>query len=421
MVPPERLRLYNTLTRRRERFRSHREKHVRMFTCGPSVYQPAHIGNYRTFIAEDILHRYLEFKKYRVGRVMNLTDVEDKAIQEARSRGMSLRDLTDENTHLFLEGARTLGITIPSELPRASENVEEAVALIRRLLEKDYAYRHDGDIFFDPLKYRGFGRLYGLDMSRWPKKKRRFRQDTYPGNRWNLGDFILWHGARDGGSEAEPVWDTPIGRGRPSWNIQDPAIISAHLGESIDIAMGGADNLYRHHDYTLAVMESLSGKRFARHWLHAELLFVHGEKMSKSRNNIVYLDDLLDRGYSPAAVRCFLMCGSYREPLNFTPEKMSCTQGDLARTRQRLERLMNVRRRRGKTDRDVRDRIERIERSFVDRMDDDLDVAGAVSALDEALDDLTALDQDGRFGEREARLLRQAITRIDSVLNVLAR
>lgn len=413
------LRLYNTLTKKKEPFRPERKSRVRMFTCGPSVYQPSHIGNYRTFIAEDILHRYLEYRDYRVNRVMNLTDVEDKALREARDRSMPLRDLTNENTHLFLDGARMLGVTIPAELHRASDNVEAAVDLIRRLLEKGHAYRHEGDIFFDPLTYDGFGKLFGLDMSRWPKKKRRFRQDTYPGNRWNMGDFILWHGACGRADEGEPVWDTAVGRGRPSWNIQDPAIISAHLGEKIDIAMGGVDNLYRHHDYTLAIMESLTGKRFARHWMHAELLTVNGQKMSKSRHNIVYLDDLLDRGYSPSAIRCFLVCGSYREKLDFTFERMSCSQGDLERTRERLDRLERVRRRKDRPDRKIQVRIKELELSFMERMDDDLDVSGAVSALDETLDYLVAMNKEGRFGEREARQLRQTVTEIDSVLNIL--
>ena len=183
---------------------------------------------------------------------------------------------------------------MPERIPRSSTSVEQAVYLIRKLLEKGCAYRHKGDIFFDPLKFEGFGKLFRLDMSKWPKTRKRFKQDTYPGRRWNLGDFILWHGCRKGD---KVCWDTEIGRGRPSWNIQDPAMISETMGYSLDIFCGGIDNLYRHHDYNIAVMESVSGKELSRYWLHGQHVLVGGKKMSKSLHNIVYPEDLLAQGF----------------------------------------------------------------------------------------------------------------------------
>jgi cysteinyl-tRNA synthetase len=206
----------------------------------------------RTFLYEDVLHRYLEYLGYRVQRMMNFTDVEDKAVAEARKQGVTVHELTSAVEERFLEECLMLGIKIP-EIARSSTSVEQAVRLIRILMDKGFAYRHEGDVFYDPLKFKGFGKLFGLDMSRWPKEKRRFRKDTYPGRRWNLGDFILWRRVR--GDSDNPSWETELGRGRPAWNVQDAAMVTKHLGDRIDIACGGVDNLYRHHDYTIAVEE----------------------------------------------------------------------------------------------------------------------------------------------------------------------
>ena len=208
-----------------------------------------------------------------------------------------------------------LRLKLPDPIPRSSTSVDQAVKLIRVLLDKGFAYRHENNIFFDPLKFKGFGKLSRLDMSRWPKEKRRFRRDTYPGRRWNLGDFILWHGYREGDAV---FWDTEIGRGRPSWNIQDPAMVTKHLGYTIDISCGGIDNLYRHHDYNIAVIEAASGEEFARYWIHGEHLLVNGKKMSKSLGNIIYPDDLVANGKTGQHLRFYLMYRHHRKRLNFT-------------------------------------------------------------------------------------------------------
>jgi len=225
-----------------------------MFTCGPSVYQKSHIGNFRTFLFEDILVRYLQYHGYTVQRGMNFTDVEDKAVAAAEAQGTTLKQLAEKNIKIFLKEMKLLAMRMPDYLPRASESVEQAVDIIEYLLKRNIAYRYRGNVYFDPLRFPGFGKLYGLDMKRWPRQKKRFHQDTYPGIRWNLGDFILWHGSKEGESF---YWDTRIGRGRPSWNIQDPAMIIRHFHETLSFFCGGIDNLYRHHDYNLAILESL--------------------------------------------------------------------------------------------------------------------------------------------------------------------
>lgn len=298
--PGRGLRLYNTMNRGVEQFRPRRKGEVKVFTCGPSVYRSPHLGNWRTFLYEDLLVRHLEYLGYSVERALNFTDVEDKAIAEARAKGQRLSQATEPAAEQFMTEAAQLDIKLPEPIRRSSTSVGEAATIIKRLLDKGHAYWHKGDVFFDPLTYEGFGRLYGLDMSRWPRRKVRFKKDTYPGQRWNLGDFILWHGCRHKDMEC---WETELGRGRPSWNIQDPAMVLQSLGEQMDIWCGGADNLYRHHDYNLAVMEAYSGRELARFWLHGAPLLVRGVKMSKSRGNVVYLADVLGQGYTARQVR----------------------------------------------------------------------------------------------------------------------
>ena len=194
-------------------------------------------------------------------------------------------EMTANTTEYFRKETRELKIKLPEVLPSSSSTIDEAAEITKKLIEKGFAYRHKDGIFFDPLKVKDFGKLYGLDMSRWPSKKVRFKKDTYNGNRWNLGDFILWHPDK---GEHIHFWDSVVGRGRPSWNIQDPAIIHKHLGEQVDINCGGIDNIYRHHDYNIAIMEALTGKEYASVYLHGEHLIVEGKTMSKSRGNILY-------------------------------------------------------------------------------------------------------------------------------------
>jgi cysteinyl-tRNA synthetase len=303
---------------------------VRMYTCGPSTYQQAHIGNYRTFLFEDILQRYLEYLGYKVTRVMTLTDVEDKAIAQAKKENLTVEELTTKNEAVFFADFVLLHIKKPDYPIRASSAVDQAVSLISKLLESGYAYfcSHDGakNVYFDPLKFKGFGKLSRLNMSTWPKKKRRFHKDTYPGTPWNMGDFVIWHGCKDD----DVCWNAPIGTGRPAWNIQDAAIVTKTLGYSVDVACGGIDNLVRHHDYTLAVAESVSGKEFSRFWLHGAHLYVNGKKMSKSVGNVYCPNDLVAKGFSGEQIRFFLIYGSYRETLNFTFEGLAESSRKLA-------------------------------------------------------------------------------------------
>jgi cysteinyl-tRNA synthetase len=302
-----------------------------------------------------------------------------------------------------------LGMKTPDFMPRASESVDRAVEIIEQLLDLKIAYWHQGNCYFDPLKYPSFGELYGLDMTRWPTTKRRFHKDTYPGMQWNRGDFVLWHGYTGGG---EAFWDTRIGKGRPAWNVQDPSMISQYFDETLSIYCGGIDNLFRHHDYTRAILESIRPYPMARFWLHCHHLHVDGKKMSKSIGNILYTDDLEKQGYDLSEIRFFLIYGYYRKTMNYSEKRMRSTTEKLRRFK---EQVKKIRRKMGSTMDADTEVTRKITEAFRARMDDDLDVKGAfdnVSALVSGVDikDLTPGAASG---------IMTALGEIDEVLQVI--
>ena len=403
------LHLYNSMGKRLQVFRPVNPEVVNIFTCGPSVYQQAHIGNFRTFIFEDVLVKYLEYSGYRVRRGMNFTDIEDKAVVEAGKRHTTVKRLTEENIKSFLNEMSLLKIKKPDYLPRASRSVGEAVNIIQRLVTRRVAYWHRGDVYFDPLKFKGFGKIYGLDMSRWPKTKRRFSKDTYPGMRWNLGDFILWHGRKEGEKD---YWKTPIGEGRPAWNIQDASMVNRYFHETLSIYCGGIDNLIRHHDYTRAILESVRPYAMARYWLHCQHLFVQGQKMSKSKGNIYYTDTLLADGYSPAEIRFFLISNHYGKRINYSPKNMSRAKDKLLELRG-LARGIAARASAKSTGRSQAG--GRLKNAFVRHMDNDLRVGEAIDAVQSLL---SVIRPKGLKPDEAADIL-STLTEMDKVLNVL--
>ncbi len=373
------LKLYNSLTRKVELFKPAENMKVKMYTCGPSTYQLAHIGNYRTFLYEDILQRYLEYLGYKVDRLITVTDVEDKAVVQAKQEKRTLEELTAKNEQVFFQDFALLKIKVPQYAVRASGAVDQAAELTAKLVEKGYAYWYEymgtENAYFNPLKFEGFGKLAHLDMGSWPKKKRRFHKDTYPGTPWNKGDFVLWHGCKSG----DVCFDSQVGRGRPAWNLQDAAIVTKHLGFSVDVACGGVDNLVRHHDYTLAIAEAVSGQQFAKYWLHGEHLLVDGKKMSKSVGNVYYPKNLLEKGFGADQIRFFLIYGHYRRKLNFTFEKLEETSRKLDAFKMMVNDLQEVKSK--KQGADVEVLISGIISEFRVHMDDDLDVKSAFDSL----------------------------------------
>jgi cysteinyl-tRNA synthetase len=380
-----------------------------MFTCGPSVYQRAHIGNFRTFLFEDILARYLEYTGHTIKRGMNFTDIEDKAIREAQKHKTTVKQLAGKNIRIFIKEMNMLSMKMPDYLLKASECVNEAADLIKQLLDRKIAYRHKENVYFDPLKFAGFGKLYGLDMSKWPLKKKRFHKDTYPGTRWNLGDFVLWHGCKRGDKYC---WDTKIGKGRPAWNIQDASIIKKYFHETLSIYCGGIDNLYRHHDYTLAVLESVRPYPMAKFWLHGNHLYVNNRKMSKSKENILYTDDLRKQGYDSKEIRFLLIYGQYRERINYSDRQMQLI-ADKLRIFQTLTRKINAH---ASVKADFQGKIiQCIRKSFHRHMDNDLNVKGAFEELYKILSDIKIDD----LKPPEASGIINTLKEIDEVFKVV--
>jgi cysteinyl-tRNA synthetase len=409
------LNLYNTLTQKTEPFTAAEDMQVKMYTCGPSTYQPAHIGNYRTFLFEDILQRYIEYLGYNVKRLMTLTDIEDKAIDQAKKENLTVEELTRKNEAVFFKDFELLKIKKPDYPVRASATADQAVNLISKLLDSGFAYfcTYNGEknVYFDPLRFNGFGKIAHLDMSKWPKKKRRFHKDTYPGTPWNKGDFVLWHGCKQGGVCNQ----TAIGSGRPAWNIQDAAIVTKQLGFTIDVGCGGIDNLVRHHDYTLAIAEAVSGKQFSRYWLHGGHLFVEGKKMSKSKGNVYYPSDLLAKGFSGSQLRFFLIYSPYRKKLNFTFEKFAKTTQKLNFIKNMVADLQNTKSF-NQTERQE-ELISKITSDFKSCMNKDLDVKSAFDCLTETIIKIHAIRTS--LSSKNIKNVLIALEKIDSVLQCI--
>jgi cysteinyl-tRNA synthetase len=409
--------LFNTLSSEVEPFILSEDRKVKMYTCGPSTYLRPHIGNYRTFLFEDILQRYLEYLGYEVTRLITLTDIEDKAIAEAEKEHISVEELTKRNEDLFFEDFELLRIERPDFAIRASTSVNQSVKLIKTLLMKGYAYTYTHDdeenVYYDPLKFEGFGKLAKIDMDKWPKQKRRFHKDTYPGTPWNKGDFILWHGCKQG----SVCWKTEIGQGRPAWNIQDAAIVTSHLGFTVDVACGGADNLVRHHDYTIAVTEAASGKQFSRYWLHGAHLFVDGKKMSKSKGNVYYPKDLLSKGYKEYHIRFFLIYSHYRKRLNFTWEKLAKVSKKIDSIKRIVAKLQKVELE------NPSERADNLAESIVDsfeiHMDNDLNLRNALNDVCKILSKFEKLMTEGKLGAKDASKTMKSLRKIDEVLQVI--
>jgi cysteinyl-tRNA synthetase len=406
------LRLKNTLTRAQEEFKPLEGNTVRMYVCGPTVYDYGHIGNFRTFVAVDLLRRYLKYIGYQVHHIMNITDIEDKIIREMRKQGKGLREFTEFYTEEFLKDINLLNIERPEGLPRATDHIPEMVEIMRRLEEKGHTYRGDGSLYYSISSFDGYGKLSGLKLE-GNISGARVDVDEY--EKADARDFVLWKAPKE---ENEPRWETPYGVGRPGWHLECSAMSMKYLGESFDIHCGGVDLIFPHHENEIAQSEGATGKPFVRFWFHVEFLQVEGEKMAKSKGNFYTIRQLLEKGYSPDSIRYLLISVPYRTPLNFTMDGLRAAASSLERLRNFRRRVKDFSGKEGSTPR-VQEIAARALENFESSMNDDLNTSGALAAVFDLVRDINIILDSGEFGEDDRRAILDLIERIDSVLGVL--
>lgn len=412
------LKVQNTLTRRLETFEPLEEGRVRVYACGPTIYDHAHIGNFRSFLSYDLIHRYLEWRGYDVRFVMNLTDVDDKTINGAVREGVSVADFTRRFGEAVLGDAGTLGVRPADAYPRATEYVGPMIGFVERLLASGHAYQaDDGAVYFSIARFPGYGKLKGIDPSSL-KVGARVAQDEY--EKEDARDFALWKAATEDDEKAGAAWDAPWGRGRPGWHLECSAMSIGELGETLDIHLGGEDLVFPHHENEIAQSEAATGKTFARYWLHVKHLLVEGRKMSKSLGNYITVRELLEKGYDPASIRHQLISAQYRRELNFTMDGLDASRNAVRRLLDFEARLesASVEEHAGPS------RLPELAGQAVDAfrsaMDDDFNSADALAALFTFVNRVNG-ELDGRgavsAGDRAAAL--DALRSMDRVLGLL--
>ncbi|MBI3662507.1 MAG: cysteine--tRNA ligase [Acidobacteria bacterium] len=403
--------LENTLSGRKEPFVPLHDGEVRMYTCGPTVYDSAHIGNFRTFVFQDILRRFLLLRGFKMLHVMNLTDVDDRIIQNAAAAGITIFEYTRKHTQAFLEDMAALNIESPEHLIRATDHIEDMVALIERLAEKSITYSTDGSIYYRIAKFPGYGKLSKIDLT-GIQAGARVELDRY--EKADARDFALWKAPKPG----EHFWQTRIGPGRPGWHIECSAMAMKYLGETIDIHTGGVDLAFPHHENEIAQSEAATGKPFAHFWLHAEHLIVEGEKMSKSLGNFFTLRDLFAKGYKPSTIRFLLASVPYRRQFNFTFDSLQQAASSVERLRNFVYRLQNEKFPDGPNPA-MASRIQQAEDDLHHGLEDDLNTAQALAAIFDLVRDVnTAIDR-GEFHAGDAPRTLIAMTIFDAIFAVL--
>ena len=381
-----------------------------MYTCGPTVWNYAHIGNYRTFVFEDLLRRYLKFKGYRVVQVMNITDVEDNIIKGIKQFNKTLKELTSFYEAAFREGLATLNVEPADIYPRATEHISEMVQLVKSLLGKGYAYRgDDGSYYFDISKFPTYGSLSGIRPSEL-KAGARVNQDHYEKDEAN--DFAVWK-AWDP-DDGEVFWETELGKGRPGWHIECSAMSMKYLGEHFDIHTGAIDNRFPHHENEIAQSEASTGRKFVNYWLHAGFLTTKGEEMHKSVGNVVYLSDLLKEGWEPPSIRMFLISARYRDGMDLTMQGLDQARSQVRRLQDLVRRLRNTTGEGGRNS-----LAAALLAEFEKAMDDDLNTPRALTAIFGFAKEVNTLLDSGKVGADGASVLLGALKRVDSVLGVL--
>jgi cysteinyl-tRNA synthetase len=405
------LRFYNTLTQQVEEFSPARDNTVRMYTCGPTVYSFAHIGNFRTFTFVDILRKALRANGFKLDHVMNITDVDDKIIRNAAAEHKDLKEYTAVYTTAFLEDCAALRLERPEHLVPATDHIDDMADAIARLAASSHTYESDGSVYFRIATFPGYGKLSHNDFS---GNMAGARVDVDEYEKSDARDFALWKAPKEG----EKFWDTQIGPGRPGWHIECSVMAIKYLGETLDIHAGGVDLIFPHHENEIAQSESLTGKLFSRFWMHAEFLMVEGQKMSKSLGNYFTLRDILEKGYQPEAIRFLLASVPYRKSLNFTFDGLKSAATAIDRLRNFKLRLETDKFPEGSNDQ-LLARTTAADNAFADSLNDDLNTAEALAAVFEYVRDANSAMDSGEFRAANVPSALAFLTRFDSIFAIL--
>jgi cysteinyl-tRNA synthetase len=407
------LRFFNTLSRQIEEFQPLEDGKVRMYICGPTVWNFAHIGNFRTFIFGDVLRRYMKFKGYEVTHVFNLTDIDDRIINEAAAKNISIDQFTAPYIQYFWEDFDALGNERPEVTPRATHHIEEMIDIISRLLENGRAYESEGSIYYRIAAFPEYGKLSKINFSgNIAGASERVDTDKY--EKEDARDFALWKLVPEG---EEPGWGAPFGRGRPGWHIECSAMSMKYLGETFDLHAGGIDLQFPHHENEIAQSEGATGKLFSKYWVHSEFLKIDDVTMSKSKGNFFTFRDLREQGYSPLAIRYLLLSVPYRHQLNFTFEGLAGAESTIERLRNFRRLVRDVRTDEGSNS-EVAAMVAKALEDFETAMDEDLNTSAALAAIHNMVREINTVMAGEELRADDRRAVLDAVEKFDSVLGI---
>ena len=406
------LKFYNTLSRKKEEFVPIETGKVGMYTCGPTVYDFAHLGNFRAYIVADLIKRYLKYKGFEVKHVVNLTDVDDNTIKGSRKEKIPLSQYTQRYKDAFFEDVKALNIKLADLYPEATAHVEDMVKLVKTLLEKGHAYKMDGSIYFKIPSYPDYGKLSQMNL-KGLKLGARVSSDQY--EKEQVADFALWKGWDE--KDGDVFWETEIGKGRPGWHVECSTMSMKYLGEHFDIHTGGIDLIFPHHENEIAQSQGATGEKFVNFWLHNEFLMVEGRRMAKSLGNYYTLRDVLKKGYLPKAIRYLLLSTHYRQRLNFTFKGLEGAKGALQRLFDFMDTLKSVK---GEKDNPaVQELLSKVKAGFEENLDDDLNISGALGEIFDFVRDINTLINEGKISQSDANIFSSQMREFDRVLGVL--
>ena len=406
--------IHNTMTRTKEEFIPIDGKTVRMYTCGPTVYNYAHIGNFRAYVFEDLLRRYIKFCGYDVIQVQNLTDVDDKTILGSINEGVSLKEFTSKYIKAFHKDLKLLNIESAEHYPAATDYIPEMIEMIKKLIELDFAYESgNGSVYYRIDKFDRYGNLAKLDRDGM-RSGLRIDSDEYEKD--NIGDFALWKGYTK--NDGDVFWDSPWGKGRPGWHIECSAMSTTILGESFDLHCGGVDNICPHHENEIAQSEAISGKQYSKYWMHCNYLVVDGKKMSKSLNNFYTLSQLLEMGYCGREIRYELIKTHYRQSLNFTLNSLNSNKASLNRLDEFYYKLLDLSLNSGSIE-DLPKWAQKLKIKFTDEMNDDMNISGALAAIFEIVNVGNKFLSNNEINREQASAILSLWLIFDSVLGFL--